>query len=69
MQIDEEGNMFTPKKALLDRIVEINESAEYSKKKSLNSITITLNGKKYYKTFTTKEEVLKCFTLIESMLQ
>jgi len=68
MQMDEEGKMFTPKKALLDSIVEINESAEYSKRKSLNSITITLNGKKYYKTFTTKEEVLKCFTLIQSML-
>jgi hypothetical protein len=69
MQMDEEGKMFTPKKTFLDRIVEINESAEYSKRKNLNSIAITLNGKKYYKTFTSKDEVLRCFTLLEEMLQ
>jgi hypothetical protein len=35
--------------------VEINESAEYSKKKSYNSISIVVGGKKYYKTLGSKE--------------
>lgn len=63
------GEVCTPKKeATLDKIIEINESAEYSKKKNFNSISITLNGKRYYKAFTSKEEVLACFCLLEGML-
>ena len=51
VEVEVEDDVCTPKKAPLDRIVEINESAEYSKRKNLNSISISLYGKKYYKTF------------------
>jgi hypothetical protein len=69
LDVEVEADVCTPKKAPLDRIMEINESAEYSKRKNLNSISISLYGKKYYKTFTSKEEVLECFRLLEQMLQ
>lgn len=60
----------TPKKEpALDRIMEINESAEYSTKKGFNSITITVGGKKYYKTLSSKEELQACFTILAGLLE
>ena len=49
--------------------MEINESAEYSTKKGFNSITITLCGKKYYKTLGSKEELQACFTILAGLLE
>jgi hypothetical protein len=60
--------VWTPQKARLARIAEISESAECSERKNISSISISLYGKKYFKTFANAEEVRACFRLIEDIL-
>lgn len=55
----------TPQKMReLQQITEINESAEYSKRKQTQSLTVSFNGRKYLKVFGSKEEATMCLKFI-----